>query len=107
MSLHSDPQFKTGVSHLYIHRKLQSVGQALILLGEQGMVKGFFNNVGNADKLNAMAEDIRDAMIDYQVCALNDPFLPCLKLLPDIDGTRHIRHEPPTRREFRLIPFCP
>ena len=95
------------VSRLDIHRKLQGVHQALALLGEQGKVKGFFNNVVNAAELSAMVEDIRDAMIDYQVCTLNHPFLPCLKLLLDINATRHIRQQPPTGREFHLITFRP
>ena len=34
---------------------------------EQGKVEGFFNNVKNADKLGGLVEDIRDAMINYQV----------------------------------------
>ena len=34
---------------------------------EQGDVEGFFNNVKNADKLGGLIEDIRDAMIEYQV----------------------------------------
>ena len=35
---------------------------------EQGKVEGFFNNVENADRLGGLVEDIRDAMIEYQVC---------------------------------------
>jgi len=50
---------------------LQDVRQDLALLGEQGKVKGFFNNVKNADKLSGLVEDIRGAMIDYQVCVLS------------------------------------
>ena len=73
-----------------IRRKLQGVHQALTLLGEQGKAKGFFNNVVNAGKLSSMVEDIRDAMIDYQVRASSNPYLPCLKLLLDIDTTRHV-----------------
>jgi len=63
------------VSHTGIGRQLQDVRQDLALLGEQGKVKGFFNNVKNADKLSGLVEDIRDAMIDYQVCGSNAPFL--------------------------------
>ena len=90
MSLHSDPQLETRVSRLDVHRRLKGASQTLALLGKQGKVKGFFNNVVNADKLNGVVEDIRDAMIDYQVCASKDPFLPYLKLLLDIDATRHV-----------------
>jgi len=34
---------------------------------EQGKVTGFFKNVKDAEKLTGLAEDIRDAMMDYQV----------------------------------------
>ena len=61
-----------------IGRKLQDVRQDLTPLEEQGKVEGFFNNVKNADRLNGLVENIRDAMIDYQVCGLNAPFLSCL-----------------------------
>ena len=53
-------------------RKLEDIHQDLITLGSQGKAKGFFNNVKNADKLGGLVEDIRDAMVDYQVCASND-----------------------------------
>ena len=52
-----------------IPRKLEDVHQDLTLLAEQGKVEGFFNNVQNADRLGSMVEDIRDAMMEYQVCA--------------------------------------
>jgi hypothetical protein len=38
---------------------------------EQGKAEGFFTNVDNADKLRGLVEDIRDAMIHYQVCFAN------------------------------------
>ena len=38
------------------------------------MTKGFFNNFKNADTLGGLVEDIRDAMLDYQVCAPNKLF---------------------------------
>ena len=49
-------------------RKLEDIRQDLALLGEQGKTKGFFNNVENAEKLGGLVEDVRDAMMDYQVC---------------------------------------
>jgi len=36
-------------------------------LAEQGKAEGFFKNVKNADKLGGLVEDIRDAVMDYQV----------------------------------------
>ena len=49
-------------------RKLEGIHQDLALLGEQGKTKGFFNNVENSDKLGDLVDDIRDAVMDYQVC---------------------------------------
>jgi len=51
-----------------VGRKLEDVYRDLALLEEQGKVEGFFNNVVNADKLGSVVEDIRDAMMEYQVC---------------------------------------
>ena len=50
-----------------IERKLEDIHQELALLGEQGKTKGFFNNVENAEKLGGLVEDLRDAIMDYQV----------------------------------------
>ena len=61
-----------------IGRKLEDIHQDLALLGEQGKAEGFFNNVQNADKLGSLVEDIRDAVMDYQVCIpLNNSPSPC------------------------------
>jgi len=54
-------------------RKLEDVCRDLILLAGRGKVEGFFNNVENADKLGSMVEDIRDAMIEYQVSIPESP----------------------------------
>lgn len=54
-----------------ICRKLDDVCRDLALLEEQGKVEGFFNNVVNADKLGGLVEDIRYAMMEYQVCIHN------------------------------------
>ena len=55
-----------------IGSKLGNIRQDLALLGEQGKAKGFFNNVENAEKIGSLVEDIRDAMMDYQVCIPSD-----------------------------------
>ena len=48
-------------------RKLQDVSRDLVLLEKQGKVEGFFSNAENAGKLSSLVEDIRDAMMEYQV----------------------------------------
>ena len=49
-------------------RKLGGVREDLTILTKQGKVKGFLNNVGDAATLGGLLEDIRDAMMEYQVC---------------------------------------
>lgn len=48
-------------------RKLEDIGRDLILLGEQGAVMEFFSSTQNADELSRLVEDIRDAIMGYQV----------------------------------------
>ena len=60
-----------------IGRKLEDIRQGLTLLGEQGKTKGFFNNVENADKLGGLVEDVRDAVMDYQVCMASSSLSSC------------------------------
>ena len=50
-----------------ITRSLENIHRGLIQLVGQGKIEGFFNNVENADKLGGAVEDIRDAMMEYQV----------------------------------------
>ena len=52
-------------------RKLQGVLRDLVPLEEEGKVEGFFNNAENAGKLGDLVEDIRDAIMEYQVCVLS------------------------------------
>jgi len=84
---------------LGLARKLKEVHRDLTLLSEQGKAQGFFNNVKNADKLGGLVEDIRYAMMDYQVCTLNYSFLPCLMSVLDLVTTRYLRQELPAHRE--------
>jgi hypothetical protein len=63
-----------------IGRKLEDIRQDLALLGEQGKTKGFFNNVENADKLGGLVEDVRDAVMDYQVCIPSNHLSPCAQV---------------------------
>ena len=56
-------------------RKLETVHQDLTQLAEQGKVEAFLKNVGNTGKLGDLLEDVRDAMIEYQVCISSDNVL--------------------------------
>ena len=72
-------------------RKLEGIHQDLTTLGEQGRIKGFLKNVGNADKLDGLLEDIRDAMIEYQV-RVSSKYLMLRQLTfePDFIATRYL-----------------
>ena len=48
-------------------RKLDKVLQVLIPLAEQGKITRFLNSTEDVDRLGGLVEDIRDAMMDYQV----------------------------------------
>ena len=49
-------------------RKLEDILQELTLLERRGKVTRFLNSARDVDKLSGLVEDIRDAMMDYQVC---------------------------------------
>ena len=61
---------------LIIISKLKTTAGELEPLASQGKIEGFFNNVKNADKLGGLVDDIRDAIIEYQVGSLDSrPYL--------------------------------
>jgi hypothetical protein len=68
---------------------LQGVHQDLNLLAEQGNIEGFFRNIENADRLSGLVEDIRDAMMEYQVC-FNGTFPTPLTFALDFVTARHL-----------------
>ena len=74
-----------------IRRKFREVLRDLAPLEKQGPVEGFFNNTENATQLGGLVEGIRDAMMEYQVCASNPPSPPRLTPPPDFVATRDLR----------------
>ena len=56
-------------------RKLQHARRDLLPLEKQGTVEGFFKNTENSGKLSSLVEDIRDAMMEYQVY-IHNPTVP-------------------------------
>ena len=54
-------------SDRWTFRALDKTVKELEPLATQGTVEGFFNNAENADKLGGLVEDIRDAIMEYQV----------------------------------------
>ena len=76
-----------------IGRKLNDVLEELKLLEKQGKIKGFFTNAENADKLTGLVEDIRDAVMDYQVCGQSNPIFPSLRPISDFVAAGHLLQE--------------
>ena len=54
----------------YFFSRLRDAVQDLKTLEDQGKVAGFLNNAKDAEALTSLAEDVRDAMMDYQVCTI-------------------------------------
>ena len=76
---------------MYISRKLEEVRQELDLLAEQGKIAGFLANAENTQRISGLVEDIREVMMDYQVCAMaRSFFLPCLTNVLDLIATRYL-----------------
>ena len=76
---------------MWMARKLKGILQDLTPLAEQGRIKAFLGNVRNADKLGGLLEDIRDAMIEYQVrTSFNYLVLQNLTLEPDFVAARYL-----------------
>ena len=63
------------------------------------MAAGFLANNENAQKIDDLIEDIREAMIEYQVCTPNYPSPPRLTFVLDFVTTRHLRQGFSTHRE--------
>ena len=51
-------------------RKLKEIGKAMNSITTQEDLADFLKVPGNAQGLNSLVEDIRYALIDYQVCIL-------------------------------------
>ena len=64
------------------------------------MVDGFLKNAGNAGKLAGLLEDVRDAIMEYQVrMLLTRLLLRCLTFELDLIATRYLRKVLSAHRE--------
>ena len=57
-------------ANIIFFSKLRDAAQELKTLEDQGKVAGFLNNATDAEALTGLAEDVRNAMMDYQVCTI-------------------------------------
>jgi len=71
-------------------RNLVNIPRELTVLEQRGKVTGFLENTEGMDKLGDLLDDIREAMMDYQVSP-EFPLLPYLTSSPDVLATRHLR----------------
>ena len=100
-------EFEKRVSQTGINRKLEGIRRDLVLLGEQGKARGFFSNVQNADKLGGLVEDIRDAIMDYQVCCINSFVSFVLKTITRHHCNKICTTEAPYSSWAPHFTFCP
>ena len=54
-----------------ISRKLEDIHQSLTIPAEEGQALEFLVNTENVRKINDLVEDIREALLEYQVCMSN------------------------------------
>ena len=54
-----------------ISRKLEDIHQSLTIPAEEGQALEFLINAENVRKINDLVEDIREALMEYQVCMSN------------------------------------
>jgi hypothetical protein len=73
---------------------------------KQGNIEGFFCNTDNAERLSGLVEDIRDAMVDYQVC-INDTSIAPLTFASDFVATRRLQQELRAYCEPHLLSLHP
>ena len=74
-----------------ISRKLEEIFQELDLLAGQGKTAGFLANSETAQRISGLVEDVRQAMMDYQVCASTRSFLLlCLTNVLDVIAARYL-----------------
>ena len=87
-------------------RKLEGIFGDLVQLHNQTKIEGFLNNADNAGRLGGLLGDIRNAVMDYQVCMSLD-YLEWQRLMfkLEFNPTRYILQKLSTYRKSH--PFAP
>ena len=60
----------------------------------------FLSNAENAQKLNGLVDDIREAVVDYQVRTSRGPSLGASNICTDLFTTGYLQHHPSVGRKF-------
>ena len=66
----------------------------------------FLSNAENAQKLNGLVDDIREAVMDYQVRSSKGPSLGASNVCTDIFTTGYLQHHPSADRKFFTLTIC-
>ena len=72
-------------------RKLEDVRQALDPMTTEKDIAQFLGNAENAQKLNDLVDDIREAVMDYQVCTSKRLALEISNICTDFLATGYLR----------------
>jgi hypothetical protein len=87
-----------------IARKLKEISQILDSITNQGDLVQFFNNTENAQKLDSLVGDIRDALMGYQVCAPKPLLLITSNNAADLTAARYPQQELPSNCKSCFLP---
>ena len=63
----------------------------------------FLSNAENAQKLNDLVDDIREAVMDYQVRTSEGTSLSVSNIRTDIPTTGHLQQHPPINRKRFIL----
>jgi hypothetical protein len=74
-----------------IPRKLKEISQALDSVTTRNDLAQFLNDADNGQKLNDLVEDLRDALMSYQVCIPRTHGLIASNNTADLVTTRYLR----------------
>jgi len=74
-----------------IFRRLEEIGQAMVPMTTQKDLALFLKKTENAQKLNDLVQDIRYALMVYQVCSLRAPAFDVTNIRSDFAATRHLQ----------------
>jgi len=74
-----------------IGRRLKEIGQDMDSIESQIDLGLFLKKPENAQKLNGLVQDIRYALMDYQVCSPRAPAPDVTNICTDFATTRHLQ----------------
>jgi len=67
----------------------------------------FLKNPRSAQEFNSLVQDIRDALMDYQVCSFKRLALVVANIFSDFVATRHLQRGVSTDREYHSFTVPP